>query len=344
MSTPKMISLMNAIKTLDNRRVISRERNKIHARKTRQRKKAHMQCLEKTVNELKEDQVSLKLQIKEKNTAQILIGMFSRKPDLDNLSANTDPDVEELLKRKTEDIPDVSSLPDLPALILPGNHSKKRNLGGQLPVTENAMQEYPNDGINYELLGKDRSACTSIELDEIRKERNRMHAKRTRDRKRLFTEGMSKIIKSLEDENKLLQNHLAQISSGSHGSNTDSASSGQTTPSLNSPAQRASTPIKNPSTNMLGDNTTPEASNAQSQVVRVASIRPADRLNSPETVSHENSTQVTASPTPRQHQGSVSSSASDASRPSKRQCLDSYKLPECITTTATLGTVSENHC
>lgn len=38
--------------------------------------------------------------------------------------------------------------------------------------------------IDTELLQKDKSACTSSELDMIRRERNRMHAKRTRLRKK----------------------------------------------------------------------------------------------------------------------------------------------------------------
>jgi len=46
--------------------------------------------------------------------------------------------------------------------------------------------KFPNDGIDYALLSRDRNKCTPQELDRIRKERNRMHAKRTRDRKKIF--------------------------------------------------------------------------------------------------------------------------------------------------------------
>merc|ERR1719148_257481 len=69
-------------------------------------------------------------------------------------------------------------------------------------------EEMRSDGIDYELLGKDRSQCTPAELDQIRRERNRMHAKRTRDRKRLFMEEMAGICKVLEEENHILQQHL----------------------------------------------------------------------------------------------------------------------------------------
>ncbi len=240
------MSLIDACEKLDgDRRILSRERNKMHARKTRQRKKEHMNNLEERVQDLKCEQIKLKLQIKEKNTADILldtanilVGMFASRGN-DKLAVDAsmiDPKVDALLKRKDEDIPDASKIPDLPALILPGNHSKRRKLESPGSVSITADQEYPNDGIDYELLGKDRNSCSPEELDKIRKERNRMHAKRTRDRKRIFMEEMEKIIKQLDAENELLQNHLSEISSDS------ASSSGRVTPSLNEPARGPCSP------------------------------------------------------------------------------------------------------
>lgn len=190
----------------------SRERNKMHARKTRQRKKEHMQILEARVEELKKGQINLKLQINEKNTANILLGMFAVHSREEN-GVHIDAKVEELMNRATEDIPDASKIPELPALILPGQHNKRR--GQSAPGNEQlATTQYPNDGIDYELLGKDRSRCTPAELDKIRRERNRMHAKRTRDRKRIFMEKMEEMILQLESENGLLQQQLERISEG----------------------------------------------------------------------------------------------------------------------------------
>ncbi len=179
----------------------------MHARKTRQRKKEQMKTLEIQVEELKNRQIQLKLQIEEKNTANILVELY--KCEDDGAASSTDPFVEELLKRSSDDIPDASKIPELPALILPGQHSHKRKVqeGGV-----DVIQEYPDDGIDYKLLSKDRSTCSQEELDKIRRERNRMHAKRTRDRKRIFMEEMENMIKQLEGENKLLQKHLETIS------------------------------------------------------------------------------------------------------------------------------------
>lgn len=193
----------------------------MHARKTRQRKKEHMQKLQNRADELKLEQIRIKQAINEKNTASILVGLFQN-GDADCSTegpgpVSIDPNVEVLLKRSTEDIPDASKIPELPALILPGQHNgKRKSAEGEVEADNNeststVAEELEEDGIDYALLGKDRSACTPAELDKIRRERNRMHAKRTRDRKRIFMEEMEVMIKQLEEENSLLQGHLDKL-------------------------------------------------------------------------------------------------------------------------------------
>lgn len=191
----------------------------MHARKTRQRKKEHMQKLQNRADELKLEQIRIKQAINEKNTASILVGLFQNgEDDTENGGASVvDPEVEALLKRSTEDIPDASTIPELPALILPGQHNGKRKSSdceGDHVEREslfNSLEDLQEDGIDYALLGKDRSACSPSELDQIRRERNRMHAKRTRDRKRIFMEEMEVMIKQLEDDNALLQAHANKL-------------------------------------------------------------------------------------------------------------------------------------
>ena len=48
--------------------------------------------------------------------------------------------------------------------------------------------------IDLELMKKDRSECTQQELDKIRRERNRVHAKRTRVKKKAQMEGLQETI------------------------------------------------------------------------------------------------------------------------------------------------------
>ena len=90
--------------------VFSRERNRMHARKTRQRKKEHMQQLQNRADELKLEQIRLKQCINEKNTANILVGLFQTGEDSaaadgsddTETAVSMDPQVEVLLKRPTE--------------------------------------------------------------------------------------------------------------------------------------------------------------------------------------------------------------------------------------------------
>ncbi len=357
----KITSLIGAIKMLDDDpRVASRERNKMHARKTRQRKKEHMNQLESRVHSLKQEQMNLKLKIKEKNTASILLGMFSRPAqrvngDSGGTGTSTPPPsvnakLDELLKRKAEDIPDSSKIPDLPALILPGHHNKRRKLEAGSAST-NVQQEYPNDGIDYALLGKDRTSCTPEELDKIRKERNRMHAKRTRDRKRIFMEEMQKIIKQLEAENVVLEQHLAEISCDS--AVCASSSSGQATPSLSSPAQEPCVPAAKPPAEMLGNgsvdnsqarsetNGLTNATQEQAKEIPKTEAIAADQASNANTgqiaslVSSAVST-VSISPTPYHHRDSSSAASSQeltTQELTKRPCLPTHELPSSITTT-----------
>jgi len=194
----------------------SRERNRMHARKTRQRKKEHTQKLQNRADELKVEHIRLKQAINEKNTANILVGLFqtgeSGGKENNGNGMMSDPNVEMLLKRSIEDIPDASKIPELPALILPGQHNGKRKSTDRGDGDrESLLNDLEEDGIDYALLGKDRSSCSPAELDQIRRERNRMHAKRTRDRKRIFMEEMEMVIKRLEDENSLLLGHLTTL-------------------------------------------------------------------------------------------------------------------------------------
>lgn len=214
---------------------VSRERNRVHAQRTRQRKKEQMNSLQTRVSELKEEQIELKQVINEKNTASILVGLFAKNKTSDEakIQSNDDPKVEDLLKRPVEEIPDASMIPELPALILPGQHaSKKLKISG----TSNLASSL--EGIDFELLSRDRSKCSPEELDKIRRERNRMHAKRTRDRKRLFTEKLAEMSRILEEENDTLKAYLAKIDPDYHytkANETSGYSSMCTTPPLVSP-------------------------------------------------------------------------------------------------------------
>ena len=190
---------------------VSRERNRVHAQRTRLRKKEHMQTLQTKADELKSEQLKLRQIINEKSTATILVRLFAEGSPPDSSCQDEDPLVESVLRRPQEEIPDASTIPELKPLILPGQHASKRIRANMQNTSETFDCDISLDGIDYELLGRDRSQCTTEELDLIRRERNRMHAKRTRDRKRIFTEKLAEICRQLEEENALLHMHLKKI-------------------------------------------------------------------------------------------------------------------------------------
>lgn len=190
---------------------VSRERNRVHAQRTRLRKKEHMQTLQSKAEELKAEQLKLRQIINEKNTATILVRLFAEGSSPDSACQDEDPLVESVLRRPQEEIPNASNIPELPALILPGQHASKKIRANIQNPSDGFQCDVAVDGIDFELLGRDRSQCTAEELDLIRRERNRMHAKRTRDRKRIFTEKLAEICRQLEEENTLLHLHLKKI-------------------------------------------------------------------------------------------------------------------------------------
>merc|ERR1740139_356538 len=172
---------------------LSRERNRMHARKTRQRKKEHMMNLQARADQLKEEQVQFKQIIDEKTTASILLvmsGFASEIGDPALPAVSMSAPVEALVRRPNSEIPDsskISELPEIPPLF---GSKKRKRCESDCPTDEEGSQEdfeaflragnFPDDGIDYALLARDRSKCCTAELDKIRRERNRMHAKRTR--------------------------------------------------------------------------------------------------------------------------------------------------------------------
>lgn len=185
--------------------LFSRERNRVHAQRTRQRKKEQMLHLQEKANVLKAEQLKLRQAINEQNTANILVGIFAHNSTSGNalISPCEDSKVEDLLKRSVDDIPDASKIPGLQKLSLPRlQGSRDTNYKQELIGLE---------GIDFKLLERDRSECTMEQLDKIRRERNRMHAKRTRDRKRLFIENLGEILTTLEAENNILKKYLLKI-------------------------------------------------------------------------------------------------------------------------------------
>lgn len=84
--------------------------------------------------------------------------------------------------------------------------------GGYVTLNTSAIDYSSVDkDIDFELLRKDRSKCSLDELVRIRREGNRMHAKRTRYRKKLLHEQTVAMVEKLEAENIRLERELGAL-------------------------------------------------------------------------------------------------------------------------------------
>lgn len=239
--------------TAEERLQRSRERNQLHARKTRQRKKAQLQLLMKRSAELQAEQQRLRQAITDRRTASILLGMSGsddvqgadgkshkskasrdHPPALVSMSGRT-PRVGMLSALESDDTGDGSGKgngsDDLGSESTAGTSCSASSSGRTSSEANSSdgavggsqahkLPKVGNPGDTERLLElsqKTRSECTPEELEQIRRERNRMHAKRTRDRKKLHLEATEGVIARLEQENQKLRHSMKAMGSGGTG-------------------------------------------------------------------------------------------------------------------------------
>ena len=189
----------------------TRERNRIHAHKTRQRKKVQIQLLRNTYERLKSEQQRLKQQINDRKTISALLNMSNNANETNFITNNSQTNndissIAEILNRDMSELPDVKQLVKNAHVTGTEKHAQSKSdtildidfiSGGN---NSQQQSQYPDDGIDYTILNKDRNKCSKAELEQIHRERNRMHAKRTRDRKKIFVQEINKTIDVLDAE------------------------------------------------------------------------------------------------------------------------------------------------
>jgi len=157
-----------------DRKKRSRERNRVHAKKTRERKKVQMQSLQLRIKQLQREESYLRRLVEERDTAQVLLSM----------SGGSCP-------KSRENASSEAKFNDNLEVVL----FKLQQLeGAALSEEEYAFEMDSN------ILASSKSKMSAQERQMLRRERNRMHAKRTRDRKKLFYEASSLIIRRMEGE------------------------------------------------------------------------------------------------------------------------------------------------
>jgi len=217
----------------------SRERNRVHARRTRRRKKAQLEALQQRVTQLEEEARVLKQSIEECSIASILVGLSSGNHPtatdslLDDVTDTkpSGPKVTMVGKRKRFVLEDgAESVPQPLKLIVGG---KTTLIGGgkthinwksgvycdehgvQCQLTPQQLEALRyvlfTSSINRALQSCLFACLLTLLLFFYSRERNRMHAKMTRDRKKNFISSVEKTIQHLESENKRMRHVLAKV-------------------------------------------------------------------------------------------------------------------------------------
>lgn len=170
----------------------SRERNREHAKNTRIRKKNHVDTMVSRLDELRCEGHRLQQMLDERNTASILLKLGASGPIEFDYEYQF-PTEQELFKE------------DLVETLRNSVYSEVTNFPGDLPPERTSSPQ----------LSQDDSSFDSFEYkfgfdheNDLRKQRNRMHAKLSRDRRKLFAEKLSDAVQRLETQNSILSKRL----------------------------------------------------------------------------------------------------------------------------------------
>lgn len=186
----------------EDRKARNRERNRLHARKTRQRKKQHVQELQLKIWGLRQERQRLLQLSTEHHTAGVLLALSCspqrcvqrlqaneanapRSPPSPTLPASSGRDWNRELASHEENLRKIT------------REFESMDAGQQMADDGCAgMGESSNNPTSGASSGKGARGAKGTLADRtaLRRERNRMHAKRTRNRKKLFVEACSIMI------------------------------------------------------------------------------------------------------------------------------------------------------
>ncbi|GAX26992.1 hypothetical protein FisN_9Lh300 [Fistulifera solaris] len=193
----------------------SRERNREHARRTRIRKKEHLEALQSKVRELEAERKNLKQKMEECNIASILLGMSSNEEEPHN---DVDVDMFRSKKeRKNETHVTVLTEGKRKRFFVESNDyqfsskSMKVSIDGELTILGGGCHVNWKTGVYSDNKGFHKT-LTNEQLQKLRRERNRMHAKLTRDRKKCFISVLEKTVEDLEMDIQTIRETLARVS------------------------------------------------------------------------------------------------------------------------------------
>jgi len=186
----------------------SRERNREHARKTRLRKKARLQSLQSRLIDLQQERSALKQNLEESNIASILLKLSSVNGNDDQNCCSSDNNNSPQLKNP-EQVANPLKRPINTNLL---SYNKKET---DVDYVSSLNKDECNDKDESRKNMSTGSACrkemkllSAEEIESTRRERNRLHAKMTRERKKMLISRLEKSIMELEQENQELRRAL----------------------------------------------------------------------------------------------------------------------------------------
>jgi len=159
----------------------------MHARKTRERKKAESAALQQRITELHTESKALRQMVDERYTAGVLVGFKDEEQQANGIIPST-----MICKDSFEEAASNQAFSGMGMAL------------GMLAGEGTSPQEKAKRA-------RGRNKCTPQERLRLRRERNRMHAKRTRDRKKNFLEASEHIIADMESEIIAMRNYLLSI-------------------------------------------------------------------------------------------------------------------------------------
>lgn len=206
-----------------------RDRNRVHAKNTRERKKVQMEIIQMRIERLHEEKAKLSRQVLDTTVAGILISLSSQSTPVDTTAVDTS-----FLEKGTSSV--TATFDQI-----------KNQVADEMSDLEMADDD-------MESLKKDKAHYTPEEVDAIRRERNRIHAKKTRMRKKKMMKEIEETVSNLEEEVRVLRcraesstqykmNALAGVAGDSRGltllAGSDGASTGSYGPYVTTPSVAA---------------------------------------------------------------------------------------------------------
>ncbi|CAB9507827.1 BRLZ [Seminavis robusta] len=200
----------------------SRERNREHARRTRLRKKAQLEALQSKVRELEAEKKGLKLKIEECSIASILINLAEpsaeEQQQQDDASSLLDATMQSKESQRVSDAK-ISLLTAGKRKRFASVDTSEENKAPQtltLKIDGQTTIIGPRSSINwksgvYSDENGSQRQLTTEQLEGLRRERNRMHAKMTRDRKKNFIATIEKTIEQLERDCEKMRDVLEKV-------------------------------------------------------------------------------------------------------------------------------------